>query len=162
MKKGATASSVWLRSSKLSSTCSSDKFPLSHGVSRYRYQASKVSWTKAAAACEALGSHLIEMMTPAERVMVSADLSKIPGVDRGLIQIGLKQTPGSTEPAGGWHWYASKIPMTNASEWAFGQPDNWDKKEHVGGWEFAYLGAKFNDHPESREGGSVCECYLVQ
>ncbi len=67
----------------------------------YRLTATGLTWTQAEQAAVALGGHLVTINDSAENDWVFAHF----GASGVLpLWIGLKQVPGSPEPAGGWAW----------------------------------------------------------
>ena len=133
---------------------------MSHGVaSRYGLITSKMTWLKAVDACANQGGILAELTTDAERVGVVSQLRNIPGINNDIL-VGLRQLPGSSEPAGGWFWRVSGVPLA-INQWNSGEPNNHADKEHVAQ---LYLNAgKFYDFADGIvKGWPLCECHMIQ
>ena len=161
LKAGVPAALYFVRSRNLTSSCSSAKFPLAHGASRYRFVKERKTWDEARANCEALGGKLAELPTARERELITADGKSIEEFPAYLSQafIGMRQKAGSREPSEGWMWYHSGFPVTEG--WYEDQPNNyyWGG-EDVGALSFRE-GSLFDEHKEKYTLSSICECSII-
>lgn len=153
-KDGAPPVQLWIRFSKLTSTCSAEKFPRSLGISRYRVvKEVKQKWTAAAEYCKNINGYLAELMSNSERSFTLTDF----GLEYEMAHIGLRQEAGSKEPGKGWKWYTSGLKATNEG-WHLGEPNNHGNKEDVG----ALYRGKFWDVDEDQFSiFALCECNII-
>ena len=158
MRAGVPSTVVWVRAGKLNPNCTSNTFPFYHGASRYRYEHTTRTWTEQRSHCESLSSKLTELMTNAERSLVSANLLATASGLRDEIFVGLIQPAGSSEPSGGWEWYVSKVAMS--MPWEDGEPnEHYGRNENVGTLKKSSF--KFNDRRGSQAMAAICECSVI-
>lgn len=85
------------------------------------YLLSGNTWTNAEAEALTLGGHLVTINDAAENTFVYNTFNSLGGVPRAL-WLGLRQPPGSPEPAAGFTWVdGSPVTYTN---WVTGEPNN--------------------------------------
>lgn len=82
----------------------------------YKLTSSATSWASAEAEAVAEGGHLVSVQSEAEHQWLVATF---PAEN---VWIGLRQSSGSAEPAGGWQW--SDGSSSSFSRWFPAQPDN--------------------------------------
>ena len=93
--------------------------------SRYRWVREKKDWETAVKVCEAEGGKLAELTSEAEMRAVFNSL----GIGRGNVYIGGLQAAGGEEPAGGWYFLRSRLPV-NMSLFHATEPNNAGNREN--------------------------------
>lgn len=125
-KDGAPSVQLWIRFSKLISSCSAEKFPRNLGISRYRVvKEVKQNWTAAAEYCKNINGYLAELTSNSERSFTLTDF----GLESEWAHISLRQEAGSEEPGKGWKWYTSGLPLATTEGWHLSEPNDLRNKE---------------------------------
>ena len=109
------------------------------------------TWQQAETEAVAIGGHLVTINDAAEELWV-VENSLLPEPEYTQFWIGLYQTPGSSEPGGGWVWISGE--PANYINWAYPEPTNAPPSEDyatIQGGEGSYRGG-WNDWGPERDG----------
>ena len=115
----------------------------------------KKYWGGAVKVCEAEGGKLAELTSEAE---MQAAFNSLRMSDRKVVHIGGLQAAGGEEPAGGWYFLRSRLPV-NMSLFYGSNPDNWRNGEHH--LSAVRISGKVYYNDISNSHAFICECVRI-
>ena len=123
--------------------------------SRYRLSTESATWRDAERKCREEGGKLAELTSQEEMSAVAKQLGTSEMIK---VFLGGSQAAGAEEPAGGWSWYRSRLPIS-PEMWSRGEPNNGGGKQHVLKMYLRSSGISLDDSGGTRR--FLCECHLL-
>ena len=127
--------------------------------SRYRLVREKKDWETAVKVCEAEGGKLAELTSEAEMQAAFNSLG-IGDDSRRFIHIGGLQAAGGEEPAGGWYFLRSGLPV-NMSLFYRTEPNNHHNRENHLSANLRSGKVYYNDFCKRHLIKFICECVRI-
>ena len=160
MESSALLSSIWVLTRRGLGACPAD-FNLKWRHSRYKLSSTKMRWMEAKRQCESSGNGKLAELRSREEVDAVSELLEGKEMD---IHVGGLQSEDGEEPAGGWVWYRSKIPISK--DWFGwrrggdgGEPNQKGEEDVV---VFSPWTKEFGDWPRHSRHYFLCECLTVE